>query len=162
MAGPAAALTVPTASFDVYAKENSLATASHDASPLDTGLTFAIGDAVEISASGLWNGGACGDVGPGGTACFGDGLPGINDYSLIGRIGDGSYFKVGERYSGIAATEGNLFLAYLDTDSFNNSGFVSAVVNLPPAPAVPEPETWVPMIGGLGLISLWARRHQQG
>jgi hypothetical protein len=158
MVGSASAAAPATASFDVFAKQNSLATSSNDASPLDTGIAFAIGDLVEISASGSWNGGGCGDLGPNGGNCFGNGLPGINYYSLIGRIGSGDFFKVGELYSGTAATAGNLFLAYLDTDSFNNSGFVTAVVTLP-VPAVPEPETYALMLGGLGLVGAIARRR---
>lgn len=154
--GVAQAATAPaTQSFDVFARENSLATSTKDASPLDTGINFAVGDALNISASGLWNGGACGDLGPDGGNCFGNGLPGINFYSLIGRVGDGSYFKIGSSYEGTADAAGTLFLAYLDTDSSNNSGFVTAVVSLP----VPEPETYALMLGGLGILGVVARRR---
>ena len=101
------------------------------------------------------NGGGCGDLGPDGGNCFGNGLPGINFYSLIGRVGAGSYFKIGSSYDGIADANGTLFLAYLDNDSYNNSGFVTAVVSLP----VPEPETYALMLGGLGLLGMVARRR---
>lgn len=147
-----------TQSFDVFAREHSLATSTHDASPLDTGIFFQSGDALEITASGLWNGGACGDIGPDGTSCFGDGLPGINYYSLVGRIGGGNYFKIGSSYSGTAPHEGNLFLGYLDTDSFNNSGFVTAVVTIP---AVPEPGTYALIVGGLGFMAVVSRRKRK-
>lgn len=155
--GVAQAMTSSTTqSFDVYARENSLATSTHDASPLDTGITFSTGDALHITASGLWNGGACGDIGPEGTNCFGNGLPGINYFSLIGRVGGGSFFKIGTSYDGIADATGTLLLAYLDTDSSNNSGFVTAVVSLP---AVPEPETYALLLGGLGILGLVARKR---
>ena len=150
-----AMLPSATQSFDVFARENSLATSTHDASPLDTGITFAVGDALHITASGLWNGGACGDIGPEGTNCFGNGLPGINYFSLIGRVGAGSFFKIGSSYDGIADAAGTLILAYLDTDSSNNSGFVTAVVSLP----VPEPETYALMLGGLGILGLATRKR---
>ena len=149
-----------TASFDVFAKENSLATSSQDGTPLDTGVIFAIGDALQITASGSWNGGGCGDLGPDGGACFGNGLPGINFYSLIGRVGAGDWFKVGSAFDGTAQTAGHLFLAYLDTDSFNNSGFVTAVVTLPPS-AVPLPGSQVLLFGGIGLLGVMARRARR-
>ena len=45
---------------------------SNDAAPLETGLAFNSGDVLNISATGTWNGGTCGDVGPDGTNCFGN------------------------------------------------------------------------------------------
>lgn len=154
--GSAHAMLPPaTQSFDVYARENSLATSTQDASPLDTGITFSAGDALQITASGVWDGGGCGPLGPDGGNCFGNGLPGINYYSLIGRVGGGSFFKIGSSYEGIADATGTLILAYLDTDSFNNSGFVTAVVSLP----VPEPETYALMLGGLGILGLVVRKR---
>jgi hypothetical protein len=154
--GSAHAITAPaTQSFDVFARANSLATSTQDASPLDTGITFAVGDTLRITASGVWNGGACGDLGPDGGNCFGNGLPDINFYSLIGRVGGGNFFKIGSSYDGIADANGTLFLAYLDTDSLNNSGFVTAVVSVP----VPEPETYALMLGGLGILGMVARRR---
>jgi PEP-CTERM motif len=152
-----------TQSFDVFAKDNSVAFLSLDAAPLDTGLDFGAGDALSISAVGLWNGGACGDVDASGTACFGDEpVTGINYYSLIGKIGadasfDSSWFKVGTSFGGPAPTSGRLFLAFLDSDSFNNSGFVTATVEYT-AP-VPEPETFALMLAGLGSLALVLRRR---
>lgn len=142
------------ASFDVYARENSVALSSHDALPLDTGLVFTMGDMLHITATGSWNGGACGDVGPDGTACFGDWMPGINFYALVARVGNGDYFKVGGSYDGAATASGHLFLGFLDNDSFNNSGFVTATVG-----AVPEPGSYAMLMAGLGALGLAVRRR---
>lgn len=166
--GFALALSVATAqaatqSFEVFAKDNSVAFSSHDAAPLDTGLDFTAGDALSIVASGLWNGGACGDVDANGTMCFGiEPTTGINYYSLIGKIGanaafDNTWFKVGTAYGGPAPGSGRLFLAFLDSDSFNNSGFVTARVEYT-AP-VPEPATMALMLAGLAALAWRASRR---
>ena len=148
-----------TQSFDVFARQNSTAFNTHDASPLDTGLSFNSGDALNITATGSWDGGACGTVGPNGTNCFpNDPNTGINYYSLIGRVGGGSYFKVGDAFTGTASSSGNLFLAFLDTDSFNNTGFVTALVTVAGnGTAVPEPQTHALVLGALGVLA-FARR----
>lgn len=152
-----------TQSFDVYANANSVAYGSHDATPVDTGLNFLAGDALSISASGLWNGGACGDVDANGTLCFGiEGTTGINFFSLIGKIGadasfDSTWFKVGTAYGGPAPASGRLYLAFLDSDSFNNSGFVTATVEH--AAPVPEPATFALLLAGLAPLAWRAARR---
>lgn len=146
-------------SFDVFAKENSLAFFSLDASPLDTGLFFNAGDALKITATGTWSAGACGSYGPDGTNCMGDAFPGINISVLGGRFGaSGSIFKVGSSFDGTANGTGNLFLFFVDSDSFNNSGFVTARVASVEAP-IPEPETWALLASGLGLLAWRSRRR---
>jgi hypothetical protein len=51
--GAAHAISTPsTHSFEDHARENSLATSSQDASPLNTGIAFSVGDALRITASG--------------------------------------------------------------------------------------------------------------
>lgn len=160
--GAGAAIAASQA-FDVYAKQNSTAFNSHDAAPLNTGLSFTAGQAISIAAAGSWNGGACGDVTADGTACFGnEPVTGINYYALIGKVGadaslDGSWFKVGTAYGGTAASSGTLFLAFLDSDSFNNTGFVTATVTLPP---VPEPPPMALLVAGLGVLGFVARRRR--
>ena len=149
-----------TFSFAVDAHANSLAWSSQDAAPLDTGLVFTAGQALDITASGTWNGGGgCPSVGPEGAACYGtDPVTGINYFSLIGRVGSGAWFKVGTGFSGAAASSGDLFLAFDDSDSFNNSGKVTALVTT--ASAVPEPASIALLVGGLGLVGGAARRRQ--
>ena len=151
-----------TQASDVYARNNSVAVLTHDATPVDTGLVFTAGDSVTITASGLWNGGGCGDVDANGTTCFGnEGTTGINYFSLIGKIGtsssfDNTWFKIGTSFSGLAASSGTLYLAFLDNDSFNNSGFVTALVTVP---SVPEPSSALLMVLGMAL-PLWAARRK--
>lgn len=135
-------------SFEVFAQGNSTT-----ASPLDTGLTFNSGDALQVTATGTWNGGGCGDVGPDGTNCWSSN--GINAFSLVGRVGNGDYFQIGSNYAGTASSSGNLFLGFYDTDSYNNTGSVVATVM---TPAVPEPETYAMLIAGLGALAFVARR----
>jgi hypothetical protein len=75
---------------------------------------------------------------------------------LIGKVGaSGSWFRVADAYDGVAAGSGNLFLAFLDNDSFNNTGFVTAVVTT----AVPEPASWALMLGGAGALLGAVRRR---
>ena len=151
-----------TQSFDVHAKTNSLAVTTNDANPLNTGIVLQVGDALDISATGGWDGGGCGVFDANGTLCYGiDPVTGINYFSLIGKIGandnaDNTWFKIGTGYSGKAATAGTLYLAFLDTDSFNNSGFVTATVT-----AVPEAGTWAMMLAGLAGVAALARRRQR-
>ena len=158
LAGARGASQAAIQSFNVFARQNSTAFNTNDASPLDTGLTFNSGDALNITATGSWDGGACGPVGPEGTNCFGnDPVTGINYFSLIGRVGGGSYFKVGDSFAGTASSSGHLFLAFLDTDSFNNTGFVTARVTVADTTAVPEPQTYALVLGALGVLA-FARR----
>ena len=151
------------ASFNVFARENSAAFTNNDiappATPLDTGLFFVNGQTLTVTASGLWNGGACGDVGPGGTSCFGDYTPGIPYFSLAGRIGaTGAYFEIGSSFSGPVSGNGDLFLAFVDNDADNNRGFVTATVDTGAA-AVPEPGTFALVIAALGMVGTVGRRR---
>jgi hypothetical protein len=160
---PAAAMLAPQAAptFEVFAKEDSTAFQSLDQAPLSTGITLAAGQAFSITATGLWSGGGCPPVDANGAACFGTApITGINYFSLVGKIGadssyDASWFKVGTSYSGVAANSGTLFLAFLDSDSFNNSGSVMATVSV-----VPEPGTWALLGAGLVAVAAVAKRRR--
>ena len=149
LAGALSSGYAATKSFEVFAKDNSTA-----ASPLDTGLTFNSGDALQVTATGSWFGGGCGTVGPDGSNCWSGG--GMNAFSLVGRVGSGDYFEVGSHYAGTASSSGHLFLGFFDTDSYNNTGSVVATVM---TPAVPEPETYALLTAGLGALAFIARRR---
>lgn len=154
LAGALSSGYAATQSFEVFAKDNSTAFQTNDASPLDTGLTFNSGDALQVTATGSWFGGGCGTVGPDGTNCWTGN--GINAFSLVGRVGNGAYFEIGSNYAGTASSSGNLFLGFFDSDSYNNTGSVTAVVM---TPAVPEPETYAMLLAGLGALAFVARHR---
>ena len=155
-----------TTSYTVFAKQNSLAWQTNDATPLDTGLVFAAGDQLTVAASGTWDGGCGVAFGPTGSlgANFACGAPlvdtttGLYYFSLIGRIGSGSWFTLGSAFSGTAATSGHLFLAFDDSDSSNNGGSVAALVTGGVA-AVPEPGTLALLLAAAGAGLMVPRRR---
>jgi hypothetical protein len=75
--------------------------------------------------------------------------------SLVGQIGSGNFFTIGTNYSGSAATAGTLSLFYFDSNNSDNTGSILAHVT-----AVPEPETYVMMMAGLGLLGFVGRRKK--
>ncbi len=176
-----AALLMATASqatsFDVYALANS----SSGGLGLDT-VSLAAGDtfSVSVAAGDLWNAGALprwsnadgltGNLYATGADDSGEAvgtLIGVNfglhnqgnlsaAYgALVGQIGGGDYFVVGSNYSGTAVATGTLKLLYWDSNTGDNSQFVSANVT-----AVPEPETYALMLAGLAAVGFAARRHR--
>ncbi|UCV24682.1 PEP-CTERM sorting domain-containing protein [Ferribacterium limneticum] len=76
--------------------------------------------------------------------------------SLVGQIGNGSFFKIGTSYSGTATAAGILNLYYFDSINSDNTGSISAHVS-----AVPEPETYAMLLAGLGLLGGIYRRRKQ-
>lgn len=76
--------------------------------------------------------------------------------SLVGQIGNGSFFKIGTSYSGTATAAGILNLYYFDSINSDNTGSISAHVT-----AVPEPETYAMLLAGLGLFGGIYRRRKQ-
>jgi hypothetical protein len=166
-AANAQAKVVTSTSFGVHAMENSLATATQDATPLDTGLVFSTGDLLSVSAAGNWSAGCSVSYGPDGAAgtgfaCGGplaDPTTGLSMFSLIGRTGSGPWFEVGSNFNSTVTTSGHLYLAFLDSDSSNNSGLVAALVS-GGVPAVPEPSTKALLLAaaGAGLIAVRRRK----
>ena len=165
LAGIASATSV---SVDVNAEANSLYGANgNGADGKDTGLDITAGEFITVSvpSTDTWQNdpdssyisgadghdGFVGDQHPnfdftadGLTAPFG---------ALVGRIGTGAYFIVGESYTGTAATSGELELFYWDSDYANNSGTVTATVT-----AVPEPGNLALMGLAFGAFALTRRR----
>jgi len=75
--------------------------------------------------------------------------------TLVGQIGAGDYFVVGTSFNGVAAASGMLNLYYWDSNFSDNAGAITANVT-----AVPEPETYALMLGGLGVLGFVARRRR--
>jgi hypothetical protein len=75
--------------------------------------------------------------------------------SLVGRIGPGGTpFVLGTSFNGVMTSSGELFLAFWDSNNFDNTGFVTAQVNV-----VPEPATL--LLLGAGLTAAVRRRQRQ-
>jgi hypothetical protein len=73
--------------------------------------------------------------------------------SLVGEIG-GVYQLLGASFNGPAWGTGTLNLYYWDSNNGDNSGTIDVNVS-----AVPEPQTWVMLIVGFGLVGVSARRR---
>lgn len=91
----------------------------------DSGVILQTGDDFFIDAKGTWSGGLGWESGPRGAVG-----PDIGKIypaepaatALIGKIGSGSPFTVGDQYLGKASQDGNLFLRMNDPTTWDNSG----------------------------------------
>lgn len=179
LAALAAAGAANAANFDVQAYANS----SSGGTGLETiNLTAGQSFSVSVDPTDLWNAGALprwsnadglsGNLFATGsddsTEAFGTligqnfGLYNQGNLSaaygtLVGQIGSGDFFVVGTQYAGSAATSGMLKLYYWDSNFGDNTQYVSANVA-----AVPEPETYALMLGGLAAVGFVARRRRVG
>jgi hypothetical protein len=109
---------------------------------VDTGVAVQAGDAVNVNASGLVSmGGGWVPNPPAGVLgkrCSGNGFPGgpgVPCWSLIGRIGDGAPFYVGNGLTLHATQAGELYLGVNDNQLGDNSGVWTAMVRNASAPA---------------------------
>lgn len=73
--------------------------------------------------------------------------------ALVGEIG-GQYMTLGANFSGVAPASGTLHLYYWDSNYGDNSGHITFNVS-----AVPEPATYLMMMGGLLLLAPFRRRE---
>lgn len=163
LALPAAAATV---SVTVDAKANSLAT-NQLSRGLDTGVSLTAGDVFSIS------------VDPADTWAIGhntarhlgtaDGAPLYRLYTflgqtfshgtLVGKIGDGLFFRVGSSYLNQAASAtGVLKLFMWDGNFGDNFGSVTATITTEDIAPVPLPASAPLMLIGVGALAMLRRR----
>jgi hypothetical protein len=121
----------------------------------DTGVTVEAGDRLSIAASGLVHLGAppidsmaptglpwgpqCAAIGGGNAAAWP--APGLSCYSLIGRIGSGAAFEIGDGGTFEADADGALVVGTNDNNFTDNSGAWSAAVRASASGAGAEGET---------------------
>lgn len=95
---------------------------------VSTGVIINSGEFLILNATGLVSaalGVPLGDTpnGPGfGAASSSYIAPGLERYSLVGKIGDNPPFQVGSSFSGVITQSGFLYLAYNDEEYGDNSG----------------------------------------
>jgi hypothetical protein len=78
--------------------------------------------------------------------------------SLVGRIGGGDYFLVGTSFNNVAASSGQLELFYWDSNSSDNTQFITATFN---STVIPLPAAaWLFIAGTLGMLGV-ARRQRR-
>jgi hypothetical protein len=163
LALPAAAATV---SVNVDAKANSLAT-DQLSRGLDTGVSLTAGEVFSIS------------VDPADTWAIGhktarhlgtaDGAPLYRLYTflgqtfshgtLVGKIGDGLFFRVGSSYLDQAANySGVLKLFMWDSNFGDNYGSVTATITTTDVAPVPLPAGAPLLLGAFGLLAMLRRR----
>ncbi|NNE28472.1 MAG: hypothetical protein HKN16_02475 [Saprospiraceae bacterium] len=97
----------------------------------DTGVAVQNGSSITINSTGTWR------LGPGPRECNGNGLSNFPPFkghlygTLMAKIGkNGKPFKIGANYQGKANATGRLFLGNNDSNSADNSGNITASINI--------------------------------
>ncbi|MCF8475188.1 MAG: PEP-CTERM sorting domain-containing protein [Emcibacter sp.] len=156
--------------IDVYAQANS----STGGVGAVTGINVGIGDQLIMitDVNDCWSAGAYprdsnADGLTAGNPCPGNGVFGNHVQagvsaafgSLMGKIGAGDFFFVGTAFDQIMSEAGALALYYWDSNSYDNSGYVSVNIRLVSDQRIlPEPGILGIFVLGFGLL-LFRRRH---
>lgn len=74
--------------------------------------------------------------------------------TLVGQFGLGSFFNIGTNYTGVAS-DSTLKLFYFDSNNGDNAGSILANIT-----SVPEPEAYIMVLVGLGIMGVVARRRK--
>lgn len=155
-------------SVEVFANQNS----SSGGSALDTGLDLAAGDRLVSSVGPLdcWSAGAANRIsnangldGLSPAPCQPTGDFGFHSQdgetfrygALVGRIDGSDWFLLGTDFDAVIGATGRLFLAYWDSNSADNFGSVTALIDVNPS-KVPEPGTL--SLVGLALVGIASLR----
>jgi hypothetical protein len=101
----------------------------------DTGVKVQPGDTLAVQyVSGLWSpwaGGKYDGIGSGGDPkCTCNVILGVSHAALIGKIGDGNPFLVGNTFTQKAGQAGDLYLGINDTRLDDNSGSLKVTITL--------------------------------
>jgi hypothetical protein len=154
-----AAAQAATVSLDVFARANSSAMLTG----AETGITLAKGQGFAVSADpdDLWRIGTKLPRHEGNAddmdqtrlyTLFGSTF---NHGTLVGRIGEGAFFKIGTFFSGVAESAGVLRLFAWDINAMDNSGFITAKIDVT---AIPVPAGAPLLVAGLAALGLIRRR----
>lgn len=158
-------------SIDIFAQQNSSGGAGVD---LDTGIDLVVGDRLVSTVDPLdcWSAGAADRIsnangldGLSPAPCQPSGNYGFHSQdgesfrfgALVGRIGAGDWFLLGTGFDAVVGQAGRLFLVYWDSNSDDNTGLVTARIDVNPA-AIPAPGTLLLLGTVLALLSLYRRR----
>jgi hypothetical protein len=141
-------------SIDISAQQNSSGGSGVD---LDTGIDLVVGDRLISTVDPLdcWSAGAADRIsnangldGLSPAPCQPSGNYGFHSQdgesfrfgALVGRIGAGDWFLLGTSFDAVVSQAGRLFLVYWDSNSADNTGLVTARIDVNPTP-VPAPGT---------------------